>query len=265
MSEDEKRMTFTEHLSELRIRIIHCMVAVVVGALICYGFSNTILDRLTAPMTKQSEWVKHLLATSGTADPAATPQDTSMHVFSPMEPVLLKLKVAGYGGLLLVFPYVVYQIGAFVFPGLKPREKRVVKLIIFGGGFLAAAGVMVAYFMVLPFILPFLASWLPPGWQQQFRASETLSTIVILLAGFAIAFQYPMAVLAMVYLDLLSPDTLRTYRRPAIVGLTLAAALLTPPDPFSILFLLGPLVVLYEGTIWLSYLMLRKRRAAQSA
>ncbi len=265
MSDDEKRMTFTEHLSELRIRIIHSMIAVVVGALICYAFSNTILNWLTAPITTQSEWVKKLLATSGSVDTAALPQNTTMHVFSPMEPVMLKLQVAGYGGLLLVFPYIVYQIGAFIFPGLKPDEKRIGKFILFGGGFLAVAGVMVAYFMVLPFILPFLASWLPPGWQQQFRATETLSTIVILLAGFAIAFQYPMAVLAMVYLNLLSTETLRLYRRPAIVGLTIAAAVLTPPDPFSILFLLTPLVILYEGTIWLSYLMLRKRQTAPSA
>ena len=265
MSDDEKRMTFTEHLSELRIRIIHSMIAVVVGALICYACSNTILNWLTAPMTTQSEWVKHLLASSGSVDPKATPLNTSMYVFSPLEAGMLKLKVAGYGGLLVVFPFVLYQIGAFVFPGLKPHEKRAGQFILFGGGFLAVAGVMVAYFMVLPFVLPFLASWLPPGWQQQFRASETLGTIVILLAGFAIAFQYPMAVLALVYLDLISPDTLRTYRRPAIVGLTVAAAILTPPDPFSILFLLTPLVILYEGTIWLSYLMLRKRQTAPSA
>ncbi len=263
MSEEEKRMTFTEHLAELRLRIIWSMIAVVSCALICYALSNLFLEMLTAPLTTlANSGMVHWIASTGGAAGAEAPKGSdTLYVFNPLEPVLLKLKVAAYGGFLLAFPFIVYQAAAFIFPGLKPRERRAVKILIFGGGTLAAAGVLVAYFLVLPFVLPFLATWVPPGWKMQFRATETLNIVVILLAGFAIAFQYPMAVLSLVYLDLVTPATLRAYRRLAIVGLTVAAAILTPPDPFSILFMLAPLVLLYEGTILIACVMVRAKKS----
>ena len=101
----------------------------------------------------------------------------------------------------------------------------------------------------------------PDGWEVQLRASETISLILLFLAAFAVAFQFPMAVLILVYMGLLTPATLKKYRRLAIVGLTIISAILTPPDPVSMMIMLFPLFLLYEGSIWLSYLvLLRKKR-----
>ncbi len=80
------------------------------------------------------------------------------------------------------------------------------------------------------------------------------------LVGFAVAFQFPMAVLILVYMDLLTPATLKEHRKIAIVGIAFASAILTPPDPFSMCIMMFPLVLLYEGSIWVSYLVVRRRK-----
>jgi len=189
-------------------------------------------------------------------------------VMNFLEIVLVKIKLAGYGGALIAFPFILYQVCAFVFPGLRPHEKHAAKIIIIGCCFLACAGIGVAYWGIFPLIVPYLMNaWVPEGISLQLRLNENLSLIIKGMAGFAIAFQFPMIVLVLVYLDLLSPATLKKYRKVSIVGMAVVAAMLTPPDPLSMGVLLAPLVLLYEGSIWVSYLVVRARRkkVAQSA
>jgi len=137
----------------------------------------------------------------------------------------------------------------------------VVQILITGCSILAIIGVGVAYFGVFPLVLPYLLQWVPDWVQVNLRLNETLSIIAFLLLGFSVAFQFPMAVLVLVYIGLLTPQTLKKYRKLAIIGMSIISAVLTPPDPFSMLIMLAPLVCLYESSIWLSYLViLRKRR-----
>jgi sec-independent protein translocase protein TatC len=122
-------------------------------------------------------------------------------------------------------------------------------------------GVGVAYFGVLPFVLPYLLEWIPAWVQVQLRLSETLSIIVHLIFGFVIAFQFPMAALILVYIGLLTPQMLKQFRKIAIVSMAVVAAVLTPsPDPFSMLIMLLPMLFLYESSIWMSYLVIRRKR-----
>ncbi|NLF58658.1 MAG: twin-arginine translocase subunit TatC, partial [Candidatus Hydrogenedens sp.] len=174
--------------------------------------------------------------------------------------VLVQFKIAGYGGFLLALPYILWQLMAFVFPGLHPHERRMVQILIAGCSALAVVGVAVAYFGVFPFVLPYLLEWTPAWVQVQLRITETLNIIIKGLVGFALAFQFPMAVLILVYLGLLTPQTLREYRKIAIVGMAFLSAVLTPPDPFSMMVMLTPLVLLYEASILLSYLVIRRKR-----
>lgn len=276
MWEDEKRMTFTEHLAELRIRIIRSGIAVILAMVVCYIFSNTILEGLQKPLTLLKDWGIVVFSDNETKNnpenPSEKTENTSgnkdksdeikMVVLNPFEIVILKIKVAGYGGLILALPYIIWQACAFIFPGLKPNEKKLVKIILFGCSSLGIIGVVVAYFGVIPLVIPYLLQWIPPGWGIQLRANETISVIVLLLFGFALAFQFPMIILALVYLDLLSPDTLRKIRRYVIVGLSIVSAILTPPDPISMIIMLLPLVILYEISIWTSYLIRKKPQTA---
>ena len=272
MWEDDKKMTFTEHLAELRIRIIRSGVAVIIAMVVCYIFSNTILEGLQKPLTLLKDLGIVVFSDNqtknnpenSTENAGNNPEnkkssdEIKMVVLNPFEIVILKFKVAGYGGLILALPYIIWQACAFVFPGLKPNERKLVKVILFGCSSLGIIGVIVAYFGVIPLVIPYLLQWIPPGWDIQLRANETLSIIVLLLFGFALAFQFPMVILALVYLDLLNPDTLRKLRKYVIVGLSIVSAVLTPPDPISMIIMLVPLVVLYEISIWASYLIRKK-------
>ncbi len=273
VDDDDKRMTFTEHLGELRTRIIRCLVALVVAIVLCYALSDMIFEQLARPLAPLS--VRGMVIADPVADaavpaaasegaapaPAAKPvRQLEWTVLNPLEFVLVKFKIAGYGGFLLALPFILWQLMAFIFPGLHPSERRVVQILIAGCSSLALVGVAVAYFGVFPLVLPYLLEWTPAWVQIQLRITETLNIIIKGLVGFAIAFQFPMAVLILVYMGLLTPQTLREYRKIALVAMAFLSAVLTPPDPFSMMVMLAPLVLLYEASILLSYLVIRRKR-----
>lgn len=242
--DDEARMTFIEHLAELRTRIIRSAVSVLVGFGLAIAFYKHIYAFVAGPLQglKGVTWV----------------------TLAPQEGFLVQLTLCFYAALVLAFPYVLYQACAFIFPGLKPTEKQAARILIFGCGILAVLGAGMAYGGVLPIIMPYVLAFVPEGVTVQLRMSETVAVILKVLLGFAIGFQFPMVVLVLVYLGLLSPRTLKQYRRHAIVGLAMAASILTPPDPYSMIVMLLPLVLLYEASIWMSYLVIRRKKAEET-
>jgi len=256
-------MTFTEHLSELRTRIIRSGVALVLGFVVCYALSEQLFNLVRSPLMPPENTGINSQGDAHNAD-SEKGQERNVEWFAGnfLEPVFVKLKLAGFGGALLMSPYIIYQICAFIFPGLKAREKRIIRILLMGCGTLAIIGVGVAYFGIFRFLLPYLLEWTPEGVVTRLRMGENVVLIVKLLAAFALAFQFPMAVLVLVYMDLLSPATLKRYRRVAIVGIAVGAAMFTPPDPVSMIVMLLPLVLLYEGSIWVSYLVVRRKKKA---
>lgn len=273
MAEDEKRMSFTEHLGELRTRIIRSCIALGVSVIACYAFSNQIFELLAWPLAPLSNTGVLKIETDAEGEiegepPAGIQEDrmagVEWTVLNPLEFIVVKFKIAGYGGLLIALPFILWQLCAFIFPGLYSNERRVVQILMAGCSGLAIMGVGVAYFGVFPLVLPYLLEWIPEWVQVQLRLNETLNIIVFLLFGFAAAFQFPMAVLILVYIGLLTPQTLKNYRKIAIVGMAVIAAILTPPDPFSMLIMLTPMVILYELSIWLSYVVIRRKHRASA-
>jgi sec-independent protein translocase protein TatC len=287
MSDYEARMTFTEHLAELRIRIIRAGIAAIVGMFVAYVVGGYLEDALMWPIigfmvekedpADQEEAIapSTLAEDENATAPANGAAAQSEQRATPrvrqqwtnfLAPVLLRLKIAAYAGVLLVSPYIIYQLCAFIFPGLKPNEKRAVRILLTGGGVLAIAGVCVAYFGILPVVIPYLlTTFISPEIELNLRRDETIPIIVKLLTGFAIAFQFPMVVLVLVYLDLLSPQALKKYRKIAVVILAVASAVLTPPDVFSMVIMLLPLLILYEASIVLSYLVVRSKKKKKAA
>ncbi len=270
MAQDDKRMSFTEHLGELRTRMIHSCIALAVAVIACYIFSDQIFELIAWPLRSlNEEGIVSLDVDLSSTDPSAVPTAPSRAdsiewtVLNPLEYILVKLRIAAYGGAILALPFILWQLCAFIFPGLHENERRVVQILIAGCSILALVGVSVAYLGVFPLVLPYLLEWIPDWVNVQLRLNETLSIIIKGLVGFAIAFQFPMAVLILVYMGLLTPQTLKQYRKVAIVGMSVVAAVLTPPDPFSLLVMLLPMAILYESSIWASYLVIwRKNKTA---
>lgn len=271
--DSEVRMTFTEHLGELRIRIIRSAIALALAFFICFflfGYIFEIVSRPLRPLQEHNILVEDaqespLTAEDGSQRPPLQERNVSTDsppvwtALNPLEPFVVNMKLAAYFGLLVSLPYILYQACAFVFPGLKRNERRAVLILLIGCSVCALLGVAVAYFGVFPLVLPYLMQYAPEGVQIQLRMNETVSMVMLGLIGFALAFQFPMIVMVLVYMDLITPDTLRRGRRFAIVGLAFLSAILTPPDPFSMLLMAGPLVLLYEASIWASYVVVRYR------
>ncbi len=274
----EGRMTFTAHLGELRTRMIRSLIAVAVGFVICYIFSNQIIAALSTPL----EGLSHLSVSppaegasetsQGEAAPATQAPATHSPVLpggmvslTPFEAFFVKMRISGYFGLVLAAPIVVYQICAFVFPGLTLTERRVVRFMLIGGFSLAVVGVSVAYFLILPAVLEAVVHWTPPGVNIMLRLSDTLAVVVKALLAFGLAFQMPMVVLVLVYLGLLTPAALKQHRKFAIIGIFVVAAVFTPPDPVSMLLMAFPMLGLYEISILISYLVVRQKSKAAGA
>lgn len=278
MIRDDARMTFTEHLGELRTRLIRSCTAILVCFILCYIVREQVFQVVARPLKPLTHGgiivddtapgtapVPPETPANGAAEESGEAAAPTWTVLNPMEPFLVQLKLSFYAGFILALPILIYQLCAFVFPGLKPSERKLVRILIVGASIFVLFGVATAYFAVFPMVMPYLATWVPPGVEVQFRMSETVSLILKGLMGFAIAFQFPMVVMVLVYLDLLSPETLRKYRRVSIVLLAVGSAAFTPPDPISMMAMLIPLYLLYEMSIWLAVFMVKKRRQKDAA
>jgi sec-independent protein translocase protein TatC len=250
-----------------------------VGFAVCYAFSNQIFEIVRRPLEKPGlTWLTqgNTPAASepgnaedpeakGTAESGDLDDAVQWLQKNPLEWFLLSLKLSAYASLFITGPYILSQACGFIFPGLKPGEKKIVLMLLIGCSILSMVGLCVAYFGVFPLVLPYILQWTPEGVTTMLSITETISLILVGLLGFAVVFQFPMVVLVLVYMDLLTPATLKQYRKQAIVGLAVLSAILTPPDPISMMFMMTPLVLLYEVSIWTSYLVVRRKRKAAAA
>lgn len=252
-------MTFTEHLGELRVRLIRvsfCLVAMFfVGWFISVQLLQIIQWPLNEGTRRYNDWAIERAekdAHGQPVDPKAILPPVQWITLTPQEALVCQLKISFFFALLIGFPFIIFQFCAFIFPGLRQEERNVILVAILGGTVLAVGGTFVAYFGVLPFVMPYLLQYNPPGVEIQLQLAPTISFILVLIAGFAIAFQFPMGVLMGVVMGLVSVDVLTNNRRLAVVVLAVVAAVFTPPDPYSMLIMMLPLYGLYEASILLA-------------
>lgn len=253
----EGRMTFTQHLGELRTRLLYACAAIAIAFFVAYIFSNPLIELIQAPlMPGEAQY---------DADGELI-EDVRNNIkwitLTPLEGFLVKLKVALYGSVVLTFPFLLYQLCAFIFPGLTSRERQVGQTLIAGCSILGLAGAALAYWGVLPIVLVYVSQFVPPSVETQFRLSETINLIFKGILGFTLAFQFPMVVLMLVYMGVLTPNVLKANRKIAVVVIVVMSALLTPPDPISLFMIAVPLVGLYELSIWGSYLIVARKAKA---
>jgi sec-independent protein translocase protein TatC len=260
-------MSFTEHLGELRTRLIRVAVTLVVTFMAGWFMSNGIVNALRWPIDSGMEDHNARITASWPIGPEGNPippEEGGLRTYqwvtqSPQEGFVVQLRLAMYFALLISVPVILFQICAFVFPGLKPNERGFIMSLLGGSAVLAFFGTMTAYFGVLPLLMPYLLEYNPVGIAQNLQLGPTMSFILVLIAGFAIAFQFPMLVVAGVFLDLVKVSALTQYRRYAIVAIAIVAAVLTPPDPVSMTIMMIPLLVLYEVSIFFARIITWRR------
>ncbi len=217
-------MPLMEHLRELRTRLIRAFIALAITTAGSFVFAKQVLVILIAPMG-----------------------DTLPQALKPTESLGNYMKVALICGVTLAMPFIVYQIGRFVAPGLTTKEKRYLILLVPGATICFVSGVAFAYFVMLPAAIPFLQGFMADIIEQRWAIGEYLSFVTSLLFWIGVAFELPLFVYFLTKLGIIDARTLSKNRKYAVVIIAVLAAVITPTvDPVNMTLVMGPLIVLYE-------------------
>lgn len=247
---DEKEMSFFDHLEELRWRIVRMLIGIVVGGILCWMFIDQIMEGVL--LKPVAEVNRNLLPGQ---------QPITLQNLKPFGQVFLYMEVAFIGGIILSVPNILYQLWAFIAPGLMPRERKYILAIVVFSSVCFLAGIAFSYFLMLPTALGFFAGFGTGEIQNNIAINEYMSFVLSVMIGAGIVFELPMVSWFLSKLGILTPAFMRHYRRHAIVGIMVLAAVLTPgTDPVSQIMLAVPLFILYEVSIGISAMASRKRQ-----
>jgi sec-independent protein translocase protein TatC len=252
---EEKEMSFFDHLEELRWRIIKAAIGIVVGTGICWYFIDWIMDTvLLGPIVRLNATI------------VAPQQPIHLQNLKPFGQLFLYMQVAIIGGIILSVPNILYQLWAFIAPGLMPRERRYIRWIVFFSSFCFLSGIAFSYFVMLPAALTFFAGFGTPTIENNIAIGEYMSFVISVMLAAGVVFELPMVSWFLSLLGILTPAFMRHYRRHAIVVIFVLAAILTPgTDPVSQVLLAIPLLILYEISIGVSAFVWRGKRKRQNA
>lgn len=224
---DERNLSFTGHLEELRSRLVTIFVTIGACCLALYPLSKNLLSFIRAPMMEEQ-----------------------LYMLAPTEAFVVHLKLTIFAAIVISVPMILYQAWAFVAPGLYQDEKKyaapfVTSATIFfliGGGF--------AYKLILPFGLKFLLGFGGEMIQPVISVAYYVSFVTKMILVFGTIFELPVIVVFLSKMGVVTPEIMRRYRKYAIVGSFVLGAILTPPDVFTQALMAGPLIILYELSIW---------------
>ena len=251
-------MTLFEHLEELRSRLFKSALAIALGLGVGFVFRDPVLRLLTRPYC---ELPPALRGISSETDP----ERCQLIFTDPMGAFFISLKAAAIVAVVLAGPAVCYQIWRFVTPGLRPVERRYALPFILITQLLFASGAVFSYF-VIPRALEFLLGFAGEGIVSLMDASRYLSFVLRTMIAFGAAFEFPVVLVVLSLMDVLGSGAMRRYRRHALFGVFVAAAVITPTqDPFTMVVMAAPLVLFYETSILAARLIERRRGKALAA
>lgn len=231
---EEKNLPLTGHLEELRYRII--IVFVTIGACFAalYPFAEQLLIIVSTPM-----------------------KDMQLHMLAPAEAFIVYLKLSIFAAIVVSMPMTFYQSWAFIAPGLYAREKKYVfPFVIFATLFFAIGGYF-SYKIILPFGLTFLIGYGGALIVPVISVSNYVTFVTRVILAFGVIFELPLIVVFLTKLGLVTPDVMKSFRKYAIIAAFVLGAILTPPDVFTQILMAGPLIILYELSIWICYFLIK--------
>jgi sec-independent protein translocase protein TatC len=249
--EDQKDMSFLDHLEELRWRLVRSAIAILIFAIVLWIFQEWIMDNVFLAM-KEPSFISFRLMCEYfgiciTEIPVKMQSTTVAGQFS------YALMMSVVGSIVLAFPYIFYQLWSFIKPGLKQNEKSVVKGIVVYVSLLFFIGITFGYFVVAPLCVQFFGSYqISKDVENIFTINSYLSTIISTVFYTGLLFLMPVIAYIFAKLGIITPIFLRKYRKHAIVGVLILSAVITPPDLISQIIVSIPIVLLYELSIFVT-------------
>lgn len=237
--------TFISHLMELRDRLLRSLIAIGIVFICLFPWASQLYDFLALPMMRALPEGSHMIATG------------------VVTPFLIPVKVAVMVAFVIALPYVLYQVWAFVAPGLYLHEKKLVLPLVIASTILFIVGIAFCYFFVFGVVFKFVNSIAPKSISVAPDIENYLNFVMTLFLAFGVTFEVPIAVIVLVRMGMVSIEQLKSFRPYFIVGSFVIAAVVTPPDVLSQVLLAVPLCVLYEAGIVVAR-MIGRRAAADS-
>lgn len=245
-------MTLTQHLAELRTRIIRSVLAIVFGIIIILTFYDQVLDFLRKPysdLCKSKNWQNC----------------GELQFLGPLEGLSTRLSIATYGGVIIALPVLMWQLWRFIVPALHAKEKKYAIPFVLSSVVLFLLGGLIAYWTLGP-ALDFLISWAGADVQANFQVSKYISLVGLMIAAFGIAFEFPVMLVFLQLVGVLTPQMLAKQWRYAIVVIFVIAAVITPSgDPYSMMALAGPMTLFYLISILIGLFAQKRKRAREAA
>jgi len=229
--QDKEKMPFTDHLEELRNRLIRCFIAVGIGFSISYFFKEEIFDFLMKPLLQ------------------VMPSDNKLIYTGLPEAFFTYLKVSFLSGILVAVPVILYELWMFIAPGLYKKEKTILMPIVFLSSFFFIGGALFGYFVVFPFGFKFFLSFSSDSIKALPSMREYLSFSSKMLLAFGFVFELPLFITVMARMGLITVDFLKKNRKYALLLFFTGAAIITPPDVVTQIMMALPLMLLYEISI----------------
>ncbi len=233
---NEEGLTLVDHLSELRRRILVIFFSLFVTSAGAFYF----IDKIQG-------WV---LRTGAGVD---------FVYLSPPELLMAHIRLAITMGFFVTFPLILFQVWAFIIPGIGKKQKWFLFFAIFFGTFFFFGGMIFAYFLIIPLSVDFFVGMASESVRPLFSFTSYVGFVSSILLAFGVAFELPMLVLLLTKFNLVKPKLLRKFRKYVLLGVVVLSAVLTPPDIISQLLLAGPMMLLFELSIWVSAVIYRKK------
>ena len=244
-------MSLFAHLVELRRRLTRAVIALAIGTIAGYFIFPYLLDLIMAPYCTIADDLR--------------PDDTcTLVALTPLEPFSVRLKTSFVIGLFIGGPVIFYQLWRFITPGLTTKERRYALPFVAGSQIMFAIGIAFAY-LAIPYGLRTLLGFGGPGIEPLLSASEYLSFFLMLSVAFGLVFELPLILIFLSLVGVVSSASLRRARPYAILTSVVAAAFITPTnDAITLFFMAGPMVIFYELSIWVAWVIERSRRRSTS-
>jgi sec-independent protein translocase protein TatC len=282
---EASRAPLLDHLVELRGRLIVCVAAIIAGFIVCFAFSPQIYTVLLHPFKTAAQMyaatgqdhasaspfnIDLMLVLMGLKEAPAASEELRLMFTAPLEFFFTKLKLAGFGAVILTFPVLAWQVYAFVAPGLYKRERHAFLPFLLAAPVLFSLGAALVYYVILPFVLWFSLSQQISGAGVAVellpKVSDYLTLVTTLLLAFGLCFQLPVVLTLLGLAGIVNSAMLMKGWRYAVFGVVVVAAIVTPPDPISQLLLATPIVGLYFVSIGCVRLIeLRRRKDDEAA